>query len=342
MKKFNLVVCGGTFDLLHKGHREFLRFAFSKGEKAIIGLTSNSFYKNREKEKIDSYEQRKDGLVRFLHKEKVAGRTQIIKIDDVFGPSLSEDFAAEAIIASVETAKGAKTINTERKKRGLAVLQVLISPQVLAEDEIAISSSRIRQGEINREGRLYIHKLWLEHILMLPQTLRSALKKPFGRLIKSTAKLKNIQTANFVITVGDIITRELNRLGFRQKISVVDFKVSRKKRFKSLNELGFEQAEEVLEVKNSSGSITPELFKVAQKAIRLVNTQPQIRIVLKVEGEEDLAVLPLLLSAPLGWTIFYGQPQEGVVEVKVTEESKERAYKLVARFSQRLLNTRGY
>lgn len=334
-RQFKIVVCGGTFDHFHKGHKDFLRFVFSKGKKAIIGLTSYKFIQNK-KEQIELYSKRKVALEGFLKLEGFQDRSEIIPINDVFGPTLLPSFKAEAIIVSKQTKKGAELINRRRQEKGLPPLYILIEPQVLAEDRGLISSSRIRKGEINREGRLYVQPQWLRHSLFLPEELRTVLHKPFGRVIKSVKELNNVQKLDRVITIGDITTREFNRLGFGQKISVIDFKVARKKKFKSLNELGFEGAEKIFKVKNSSGSLTPALFKAAQKAIQLVNSKQQTRIVLKVDGEEDLAVLPFLLSAPLDWIIFYGQPGKGVVEVKVTQESKERAYELVGRFSPRL------
>lgn len=335
MNKFNLVVCGGTFDLLHKGHREFLRFAFSKGEKAIIGLTSNSFIQRVEKERTESYKTRKTNLSQFLRTEGLIDKAEIIQIHDVFGPTLSKELPSEAIIVSQETKKGAELINLKRKEKGLSPFYILIAPQVLAEDGRLISSSGIRNGEISKEGRLYVQPQWLRHSLFLPEELRSVLRKPFGRVIRSVKELNSVWEFDRVIVVGDIVTREFNHLGIKPKICVVDFRVARKKMFKSLNELGFEGKEEVLEVRNPSGSLTPELFKAVQKAMQFVNSKQQICLVLKVDGEEDLVVLPILLSAPLGWTVFYGQPQEGVVEVKVTEESKKKAYELVGRFSSR-------
>lgn len=334
MNKFNLVVCGGTFDLLHKGHREFLRFAFLKGKKVIIGLTSDKFIQNK-KEQTELYSKRKVALEEFLKLEGFQDRGEIIPINDLFGPTLLPSFRAEAIVVSKEAKKGAELINLKRQEKGLPPLQILVAPQVLTEDGGLISSSRIRNGEINREGKLYIRPEWLRHSLFLPEELRSVLRKPFGRVIRSVKELNRVWEFDWVITVGDVATREFNRLGIGQKISVVDFKVARKKMFKSLNELGFEGKEEVLEVRNPSGSLTPELFKAVQKAIQLVNSKQQICLVLKVDGEEDLVVLSCLLSAPLGWTVFYGQPEEGVVEVKVTQESKKRAYELVGRFSSR-------
>ena len=56
------------------------------------------------------------------------------------------------------------------------------------------------------------------------------------------------------------------------------------------------------------------------------------RQVIKIDGEEDLSFLPVMLLSPLGFTVYYGQPNEGLVEVKVTEENKEKVYDLVSKF----------
>jgi hypothetical protein len=48
-----------------------------------------------------------------------------------------------------------------------------------------------------------------------------------------------------------------------------------------------------------------------------------VRIV--VNGEEDLLVLPVAVYAPDNSVILYGQPNEGLVIVQVTEEVRNKA-----------------
>ena len=52
-----------------------------------------------------------------------------------------------------------------------------------------------------------------------------------------------------------------------------------------------------------------------------------------VKGEEDLAVLPCLLIAPEDAVILYGQPNEGLVFVNVSE-GKDKANKLMTYFNK--------
>jgi uncharacterized protein (UPF0218 family) len=43
--------------------------------------------------------------------------------------------------------------------------------------------------------------------------------------------------------------------------------------------------------------------------------------------------LPVIVMAPLGFKIYYGQPNKGMVEVEVTEEKKHQAYDIISKFS---------
>ena len=156
--------------------------------------------------------------------------------------------------------------------------------------------------------------------------MRPILSKPFGEVLNKTPKtLEGSKT----ITIGDITTQEFNKNNTNQFISIVDFMVRRQKKFNSLSELGFTGSEEVLRIKNFPGTINSELFKTAEKIFQAKNSAAKVIL---IDGEEDLSVLPVLLSAPLGFSIFYGQPGQGLVKVNVTEENKEKAYKLVDSF----------
>ena len=74
---------------------------------------------------------------------------------------------------------------------------------------------------------------------------------------------------------------------------------------------------EEVSVDNSAWIITDELIRTLCEAFA---SKKPIRIF--VRGEEDLATLPVILLAPLGAVVLYGQPDEGVVLVKVTKEKK--------------------
>jgi uncharacterized protein (UPF0218 family) len=54
--------------------------------------------------------------------------------------------------------------------------------------------------------------------------------------------------------------------------------------------------------------------------------------VIFVDGEEDLAVIPLVLAAPSGAAVLYGQPGEGVVLRIVDASAKREAETILKAF----------
>lgn len=339
----NLIVCGGTFDHFHKGHREFLDYAFSIGEKIVIGLTSDNYVakskvKSQNSKLIENYKVRKKSLQEFLLRKKVQDRVTILKIDDLFGLTLSKKLIIDAIVVSEESKRGAEIINQRRRELDLAPLKIFVFPKVLAEDRGIISSARIRSGEINKEGKPYVKDLWFKKNLKLTENLRQEFQKPFGQLFRNIENsFKNKDC--LVITVGDITTKNFNENFFNQSMSVIDFKVAREKKFSKLSELNFMENESIFEVDNPAGYITSVLFG---KLAEIIKSNMQSKTILQVNGEEDLAVLPLILLSPLNTIIYYGQPplhppladfeeQAGIVRIVVSEESKNKAYSLVSK-----------
>ncbi len=334
-KKFKTAVLGGTFDHFHKGHKEFLRLGLSLSNKLIVGITSDKYIKNfkfkiSNFKLIQNYAQRKKALEDFLER-KGKGKYEIVAIDDIFGTTLS-GVLIEAIVVSKETLKGAKIINTARKEKNLPPLKIIIQDLVLAKDGKPISSFRIRKGEIDREGKLYIDPQWFLQNLILPPKLRAELKNPLGELFK---KIKKFNSNNFLITVGDETTKTFNKLSIRPNIAVIDYKVARKKKYNNLKELRFSGNERVYEAKNPPGSLSKELFKLIKNIFENITNQDYI--IIQIEGEEDLSVLPLILATPLGTSIFYGQAGEGIVAVHIDEETKAKTRFLLSKFI-----TRGY
>ena len=79
-------------------------------------------------------------------------RVDIQAIYDKYGPTLEGDF--DAIIVSPETVETANEINKKRRNNGLNPLKIVKIPYVMAEDNKPISSTRILNKEIDKEGRM--------------------------------------------------------------------------------------------------------------------------------------------------------------------------------------------
>jgi pantetheine-phosphate adenylyltransferase len=145
---------GGTFDILHKGHRALLSKASEIGSIVLIGLTTDErARKGRKDIVINSYVIRKENLEMLLNSMNLPSNFKIVPLDNDWGPSVVED-SFTAIIVSEETKKTAEKINMIRLENDKKGLEIVIVPFVKAYDGQKISSSRIRDNEIDSNGKL--------------------------------------------------------------------------------------------------------------------------------------------------------------------------------------------
>jgi len=228
-------------------------------------------------------------------------------------------------VVTEQTKQAAIEINSKRKQNGAPQLEIIVIPMKKAEDGGLISSTRIRNGEINRDGRLYLSPQWKNKKLILPEYLRSVLQKPWGEVLKEIPQ--NIDSAKTIV-VGDATAQKFNDKRVGQFLSIVDFLIHREVKFHQLSELGL-NGQSVKKINNLQGIVTPELVQAIRKAF-----DKKTKTVILINGEDDLAVLPVLLIAPLGFSIFYGQPNTGLVQILVTEENKDKVYQLIKSFDK--------
>ena len=151
--KYKAVATGGTFDHLHKGHAALLTRSFSLGDALVIGVTSDAFASKEGESPDQSYLERVEILERFIHSKFPGRRYVIAKLDGYFGPGIASP-EVEAIVVTRETAVRVPIANALRATKGYPPLKVEVVDYVLAGDDRPISSTRIRKGEIDTEGRL--------------------------------------------------------------------------------------------------------------------------------------------------------------------------------------------
>lgn len=166
-----------------------------------------------------------------------------------------------------------------------------------------------------------------ERILVLPDEVRPILQRPLGKLFTDISKaIKHIRKLRPVrlITVGDIVTSGFLNAGLKPDIAVVDFIVMRSQAGEKIKGLIESFDAPAVRLKNPAGVITPELWKSFE------NARFPVKII--VEGEEDLAALPAVITAPNGSVVVYGQPKEGVVLVEVTDKKRGEFQKLLKKF----------
>jgi pantetheine-phosphate adenylyltransferase len=84
--------------------------------------------------------------------ENFKKKAKIVKINDIFGPTLKRDF--DFLVVSSQTYRNGLKINQERKKLGKEPIKIVRIKMVLAKDGKPISCTRIRKGEIDGKGKI--------------------------------------------------------------------------------------------------------------------------------------------------------------------------------------------
>ncbi len=163
--------------------------------------------------------------------------------------------------------------------------------------------------------------------LVLPSRLRRELKSPLGKLIMGSAeetmkKLEELVTKDrpvMIISVGDVVSENMAKHGILTNLAIVDNRVMRQ-----LRKPVVLRVNHTIKVKNPPGTITDEAWRAVKEAIK----QKQL-VKIVVDGEEDLLALVALLHAPLNALVVYGQPYEGIVAIKVTQQKRQKARRIM-------------
>lgn len=159
-------------------------------------------------------------------------------------------------------------------------------------------------------------------MLKLPEHLRQELKKPLGQLHESVFSIKEslqkqLKEEKLIISIGDVTSMKLFENKIQPQICIVDNLTKRKP-----IEHNLDHTENIKYVDNPAGVLTEEFIELCIKSINDASTENPL--IIQVNGEEDLAVLPCVINSPKDTFILYGQPNEGVVLVK-TEEAYDKA-----------------
>jgi GTP-dependent dephospho-CoA kinase len=158
------------------------------------------------------------------------------------------------------------------------------------------------------------------------------LKEPFGLLIEgsfsqTTNQLKQLvleEKPEVVISVGDVVSRNLHKSRIKTDLAITDNRTLRK----SIRPQMFKDAK-IIQIENPQGFITIQALTAIQQAL-----QNKTHTHLVVNGEEDLLALPAVIYAPENSFVIYGQPRKGLVVVKVTAQKREEARQIWAKMKQ--------
>lgn len=162
-------VLGGTFTPLHAGHRALLHRALQTASHdgagdghVVVGLTTTELARQtrsdpRHAEMLGPFDERHAALEAELAELSAAysASYEVVRIENTAGPAATRgDVDVLVVSPEAKAQRRAHRLNRERAADGLRPLEVYTPPFVVAEDGDRISSTRIRNGEIDTYGRL--------------------------------------------------------------------------------------------------------------------------------------------------------------------------------------------
>lgn len=343
--EFRHAAVAGTFDRFHRGHHTLLDKAFAVAKQVSVGITVDQLTSYKVLAKLISpYKEREAAVVAYLNNRGYMGRYNVFPLSDRFGPAVT-DTTLDALVVSTQTKEGAEAVNQKRHERGMEPLATIVADYVPSLDGLYLSSTRIRLGEIDREGFVYKSFLLMHAPFIPDENLRDTLHYPLGDIIEGSEKdigiaaQKAIPIAvNSVLTyvVGDVVMESFLSKGITPSVGIFDNR-NKRKAFEHTFNLAKDSTS--YSFINEPGMISSQACGALAAMQDTINhdvnfDSPGMRTI-EVTGEEDLLVLPLILLAPLQSTIFYGQSDKGIVMITVTEEQKAKTLRMLQSTSER-------
>lgn len=325
MISMGLTYALNLFDRLHLGHHALIDRLSEMPDPVAVVTNGELVGKGLELAKIiQPAEYRMKKLLEYLKCIELKGIVQIEimrDVNDLLALQGEKKFLMYQGPCCTEIENG--SLERRKEKLGLYDRVEYLKP-VRADDGEKLTSARIRQGFIDRNGRRLVGTKELPRLLKLEG--RSDLRSPKGEIFsvkegapeRHVAKRISQEEPPCVIAVGDVTSETVSREGAIPDVCIVD----------GMTKRGFYggsiEGEREYSCYNPPAVLYPEAWAAIATAI-----QDGLKSVVNIEGEEDLMGFPVVLLAPENSVMIYGQPDVGIVWVPVNSSNKILARQLL-------------
>jgi uncharacterized protein (UPF0218 family)/MFS family permease len=208
----------------------------------------------------------------------------------------------------------------------------------LLADEIRRETLKISRLPIDLHDKIAESRI-IERVLdispwgyfVVPEGLRPKFEAPGGSIFssyqemfekmgmsKDNKKSLRMFESKGLVTVGDMTTYNALGAGLKPHIIVYDGKEGNKHVEKSIKSSIHAYKGLYHRVSNPYGRITKEFWNVVRKVFPIKRKKAKI----KIEGNNNFTLVPIILEAPAGTRIIYGIPGKGIVLVEVNKKIK--------------------
>lgn len=143
------LIVGGSWDHFHAGHRYILLAAAERGKKIDVGISSDEMLREKLGHKPKhNFEERRRNVETFL-KSLGVENFRTIELNGIYGNAVEE---GDVLIVTPETEENGRKINAKREELGREKLEIEVIKKLEALDGEVISSTRIRNNEIDENG----------------------------------------------------------------------------------------------------------------------------------------------------------------------------------------------
>ena len=163
-----------------------------------------------------------------------------------------------------------------------------------------------------------------EKDLVLPESQRDAFKEPLGEELPESLFDSNMDETTY-LTVGDVVSLTFRKHGVRPMLSIYDGFTERREMTEFAGLVEDEPKDVVV---NPAGTITAAMAEAVRRGIEGKTD------LIRVDGEEDLAVLPCMVLAPDGTRIVYGMPGRCMMAIVVDDAVRDRAKELLSKMEE--------
>lgn len=147
-----IVTIGGTFDTLHKGHKEYIRLAFEYADRVLIYVNSNEYVKPKKSYDVRPYRLRVKRLKNFISKIGISEERyeirQLNTVAQVKNDYLKEDIHIAIVIP--EYYAMFRRINQQRMAKGKQGILILVKERTRDHKNGDLSSTEIHRRLIAR------------------------------------------------------------------------------------------------------------------------------------------------------------------------------------------------